>query len=127
MVQIKRNLRSRSDRHDHKEESHEKEHIKHLLNEHYAIELYKMQKKYNRNKKRIFRLLIIGVFFLICYAIISFAFESKFFIEIFGFLFSFTLWQAFEILIYNLSDLRKEREVITQKLIMDVIFDYKAK
>lgn len=108
-------------------ESHEKEQIKHLFNEHYAIELYKIQKKYSRHKNRVFGLLITGLFFLICYSIIVLAFESKLFVEIFGFLFSFALWQAFEKIIYILSDLRKEREAITQKLIMDVIFNSEKK
>ena len=108
-------------------ESHDREMIKHLLNEHYAIELYKIQKEYNRNKNSIFGSLIAGFLFLVGYAIIAFAFDSKFFIEVFCFLFSFTLWHAFEILIYKLSELRTKRESITQKLIMDVIFDSEKK
>lgn len=104
-------------------ESHKKEQIKHLFKEHYAIELYKLQKDYKRYKNRIFKLLLTGLLSLICYSIIALKFNSNLFIEISGFLFSFALWQAFEIIIYNLSDLRKEREAITQKLIMDIIFD----
>ena len=102
---------------------HEQGMVKHIINEHYAIELYKVQKQYNRYKKKVFKLVILGLFFLTCYAIISFHFSSKFFIEVFGFLFSFTLWEAFDTLIYSFSDIKLQRESITQKLLMDIDFD----
>lgn len=98
------------------------ERVKHIINEHYAIELYKIQKKYRRYKNKIFKLVLVGFVCLLCYAVIAFKFSSKFFIEVFGFLFSFTLWQGFETLIYTLSDLKLQREAITQKLIMCVNF-----
>ena len=101
-------------------ETDEKEIIKHLINEHYAIELYKIQRDYKRNKIKTLKLILVGILFLFFYALISFKVASNFFIEVFGFLFSFSLWQAFESLIYTLSDIKLERESITQKLIMDI-------
>ena len=101
-------------------ENYEKEQIKHVISEHYAIELYKAQKDYKRNKIKILRLILVGILFLFFYALISFKFSSMFFIDVFGFLFSFSLWQAFENLIYTLSDIKLKREAITQKLIMNI-------
>ena len=100
--------------------------IKHIINEHYAIELYKMQRKYRRYKRRIFKLALLGTFFLACYGIISLMFSSRFFLEVFGFLFSFTLWEAFDTLIYTLSEIKLHREAITQRLIMEIKFDEKS-
>ncbi len=97
--------------------------VKHIINEHYAIELYKVQRKYNRYKKKVFKLVILGFFFLACYAFIALRFSSKFFIEVFGFLFSFTLWEAFDTLIYSFSDIKLQREIITQKLLMEIDFE----
>jgi hypothetical protein len=97
--------------------------VKHIINEHYAIELYKVQKQYIRYKKKVFKLIILGLFFLLCYALIAFHFSSKFFIEVFGFLFSFTLWEAFDTLIYAFSDIKLKREIITQKLLMEIDFE----
>ncbi len=99
--------------------------IKHIINEHYAIELYKIEKKYKMYKNIIFRLVLSGLLFLSTYALITFNFTSKFFIEIFGFLFSFTLWKALETYIYTLNEIKYERESITQKLIMEIVFDNK--
>ena len=104
-------------------EKEDKENIKHIINEHYAIELYKAQKEYRRYRAKMYKLAILGIFFLILYAVIALTVSSKLFIEILGFLFSFALWQAFENLIYTISDIRLDREAITQKIIMDVIFD----
>lgn len=101
----------------------EKERIKHLISEHYAIELYKTQKQYRRYKNKIVKLIIMGLISLFCYAIITFKFSSKFFIEVLGFLFSFSLWQAFETLIYPLGDIKLKREAVTQKLIMSISFE----
>ena len=101
----------------------DKERIKHIINEHYAIELYKTQKEYKKHKLKILKLMASGVVFLGCYAAIAFNFSSKFLIEVFGFLFSFALWQAFETAIYSLSDAKTERESITQKLVMDIRFN----
>lgn len=101
----------------------DEEKIKHIISEHYAIELHKAQKEYRRYKSKIFKLVLAGAAFMFCYAIISFGHYSDFLIEVFGFLFSFALWQAFETLIYTLSNIKLEREAITQKLVMDIKFD----
>ena len=100
----------------------EKEKVTHIIKEHYAIELYKIQKEYKRNMIKIFRLLLLGLLFLIIYALIAYNTKSKLFIEIFGFLFSFTLWEAFEYLIYDLSDIKRQRKSITEKLLMEIEF-----
>ena len=100
----------------------EKEKVSHIIKEHYAIELYKIQKAYRRSKRQIIALLLLGLFFFIIYALIAYNTKSKLFIEVFGFLFSFTLWQAFEYLIYDLKEIKRNREAITQKLLMDVEF-----
>lgn len=100
----------------------EKEKVSHIIKEHYAIELYKIQKAYRRSKRQIIALLLLGLFFFIIYALIAYNTKSKLFIEVFGFLFSFTLWQAFEYLIYDLNEIKRKREAITQKLLMDVEF-----
>jgi len=104
-------------------DSSEQEKVRHIINEHYAIELYKVQKEYKRYKRRIFSLFLSGVLLLLCYAYITFSSSSFFFLEVFGFLFSFTLWEAFETYIYTLGDIKLEREAITQKLLMDVYFE----
>ena len=99
------------------------EKVKHLINEHYAIELYKAQKEYKKNNIKFIKLIIVGMLFLIFYAIIALSSTSKFFIEVFGFLFSFTLWHAFETLMNTLKDIKIKRESITQKLVMDIVFN----
>ena len=85
-----------------------------------------MQRKYRRYKRRIFKLALLGTFFLACYGVISLMFSSRFFLEVFGFLFSFTLWEAFDTLIYTLSEIKLHREAITQRLIMEIKFDEKS-
>ena len=102
---------------------HDIEKIKHIINEHYAIELYKAQRKYRRHKSRFISLIVFGLIFILCYAVIAFSFESKLFVEIFGFLFSFSLWHAIETYLYKLTDIKYTREEITQKLLMSVTLD----
>ena len=99
------------------------EKVKHLISEHYAIELYKAQKQYKKNNIKFIKLIIVGMLFLIFYAIIALSSTSKFFIEVFGFLFSFTLWHAFETLMNTLKAIKIKRESITQKLVMDIVFN----
>jgi hypothetical protein len=55
--------------------------------------------------------------------IIAYTFNSTLFIEILGFMFSFSLWEALDFVIYNLSDIKRKQEEITQKLLMDIYFD----
>ena len=101
----------------------EEEKVKHIISEHYAIELYKIQKDYRRYKHKIFKLCHLGLIFLLFYAAIALAVSESFFIEIFIFLFSFTLWEAFDTFIYTLSDIKLKREKVTQKLVMAITID----
>ena len=101
----------------------EKERTINIIKEHYAIELYKIQKEYKRYKLKIFVLSLLGILFFAVYSLIAYFTKSKLFIEVFGFLFSFTLWEAFESYIYDLSDIKIARESITQKLLMNVDFE----
>ena len=97
--------------------------FKHILKEHYAIELYKVQKQYTKYKNKIFYLMMIGLLSLFGYAFLYFFTEFDFFMEVFGFLFSFALWEGFDSLIYSFSDIKNEREAVTQNLLIDVIFE----
>ena len=45
---------------------------------------------------------------------------SIMFTEIFAFLFSFSLWEAIDSLIYNLSDTRYEVGNVTQNLLIEI-------
>ena len=101
----------------------EKERTINIIKEHYAIELYKIQKEYKRYKLKIFVLSLLGIIFFAVYSLIAYFTKSKLFIEVFGFLFSFTLWEAFESYIYDLSDIKIVREAITQKLLMNIDFE----
>lgn len=103
----------------------EKENVKHLFKEHYAIELYKIQKQYRRYKSKIVKLILLGAFFLLSYLFISYNFDLAFASEVFVFLFSFSLWEALDCVIYFFSDLKLQREAITQRLLVDVYFEEK--
>ena len=103
-------------------DSKEQEEIEHIISEHYAIELYKIQKKYKRYNTKVVNLLLLGIAFLLAYAIVAITTETVFIKEVIGFLFSFALWEAFDALIYTQSDIKLQRESITQKLIMDIEF-----
>lgn len=97
--------------------------VKHIIKEHYAIELYKIQKKYIKSRNKIIGLSIIGIIAFILYTAIFLYNDSNFLLEVFGFLFTFSLWESFDAYIYNLSDIKGERENITQYLLMKVSFD----
>lgn len=101
--------------------------IRHILKEHYAIELYKIQKQFNKYKKKIISLFCIGVLSVIGYLIIYLNTNLDFFLEVFGFIFSFALWEGFDALIYDFSEIKNEREAVTQNLLIDVDFKYKEK
>lgn len=103
--------------------THEKDTIKHILKEHYAIELYKVQRKYNNIKKKIFGLIIIGLLSLLGYGLLYLYTEFDFFMEVFGFLFSFSLWEGFDAYIYSFNEVKLEREAVTQNLLMIVDFE----
>jgi hypothetical protein len=104
---------------------HDIEKVKHIISEHYAIELYKAQRKYRRYKAKFINQIIAGIIFILCYAIIVFSFKSVFFVEIFGFLFSFSLWHAIETYTLKLVDIKYARQEITQRLLMSISLDNK--
>ena len=97
--------------------------IEHIIKEHYAIELYKIQKEYIKYHNEIFKLIIIGIVSLVCYGFLYFNTTFDFFMEMFCFLFSFALWEGFENIIYDLKDVKDARKDITQNLLMTVTFD----
>ena len=97
--------------------------VKKIIREHYAIELYKSQREYKLNKYKMVTLILLGIIMLSIYAIVYIWTKSAFLLEVFGFLFSFALWQAFEIFMYDLSDIRFNSESIAQKLLMNIDFE----
>ena len=97
--------------------------IKHILKEHYAIELYKVQKKFSKCKIKIFKLITIGILSFFGYTFFFFMNDFSFFTEVMGFLFSFSLWEGFDSLIYYYSDIKTERSDITQNLLINVEFE----
>lgn len=101
----------------------DEENVKKIIREHYAIELYKSQREYKLNKYKMVTLILLGIIMLSIYAIVYIWTKSAFLLEVFGFLFSFALWQAFEIFMYNLSDIRFNSESIAQKLLMNIDFE----
>ena len=96
--------------------------VQHIIKEHYAIELYKVQKEYLKFRNEIIKLIIIGFVCLICYGFLYFFTTFDFFMEMFCFLFSFALWEGFENIIYDFRDVRELRQDITQNLLMHVSF-----
>lgn len=102
----------------------DKELIKHILKEHYAIELYKIQREYVDKKIKVVTLFLTGFLALFCYMFLYLYTNLEFFMEVFGFMFSFALWEAFDLLIYDFTDVKNQREAITQNLLTEVNFDY---
>ena len=82
-----------------------------------------IQKEYQTHKNKIIGLFLLGFLSLLFYAICYYLTKSQFLLEVFGFLFSFSLWQAFEKLIYTLYVLKKDREAIAQRLLINVEID----
>ena len=103
--------------------SNEQGTIKHILKEHYAIELYKIQKKYEKYRNKIIYFILFGILSLILYAISCHLANPVFFQTVFTFLFTFSLWEAMDAIIYAFSQIRYERDAITQNLLMEVVFD----
>ena len=101
---------------------HEQGIIKHLVKEHYSIELYKVQKEYKKTRNKAINLVIVGLTCLLIYLYLVLGLESDVVSEIFVFLFSFSLWESFHTFIYKLSDIRNKREAITQNLLTNVDF-----
>ena len=94
--------------------------IKHTFKEHYAIELYKIQKEYKTHKIKIITLFLFGLLSLLSYLWLYLFTEFDFFMEVFCFIFSFALWEAFDLIIYDFSDVKYEREAITQNLLTEI-------
>ena len=102
---------------------HEQGTIRHILKEHYAIELYKVQKKYTNLKHKVIGLACLGLTSFLLYSFLYFLKDFNYLVEVFGVLFTFSLWEAMDRFIYVLSDVRGEREAITQRLLMNIDFD----
>ena len=105
----------------------EQNQVRDIIKEHYAIELYKIQKEYNKYRNEIFKLVLIGIFSLIFYGFLDLNTTLTFFMEVMCFIFSFALWQAFENIIYDFRDVKETRKDITQNVLMNVTFDEKEK
>lgn len=106
-------------------DSKEQELVKHMLKEHFAIELYKVEKRYKRIKSKIFKLIGIGIVSFISYLLVNLYINYDFFLEVFGFLFSFALWEGLDSILYDYSEVKNDREAICQNLLMNVDFDEK--
>lgn len=96
--------------------------VQHMFKEHYAVELYKIQKAYNKEKTKIvtmfsFGLLTFGLYFILLNFI-----DFEFLFEVLSFIFSFAIWEALDGIIYTLSEIKEERESITQNLLINVTF-----
>jgi hypothetical protein len=96
--------------------------IKHLIKEHYSIELYKIQKEYKKLRNKAINLIIVGFACLLIYLYLVLILESDVISELFIFLFSFSLWEAFHSIIYIISEIKNKREAITQTLLTNVDF-----
>ena len=107
--------------------SKEQELVKHILKEHYAIELYKKQREYLDKKIKVISLFLTGLLTLLCYMFLYLFTDFEFFMEVFGFIFSFSLWEAFDLLIYDFTEVKNQREAVTQNLLTEVDFDYEEK
>ena len=103
--------------------SNEQGMIKHMLKEHYAIELYKVQKEYNELKTRIFFMFLIGIICLVAYLLLYLKTDFAFFLEVFGFIFSFALWEGCDSYIYAFSEIKNDREEVCQNLLINVDFN----
>lgn len=101
----------------------EMESVKLLLEEHYAFELHKAQKEYKRCVSKIVKLIILGLLSLGICGLTSLFMYNSIIYEVLIFIASLTIWEAFDCYIYDLSDIKKEREAVTQKLLIDVYFD----
>lgn len=102
---------------------HEQGIIRHLLKEHYAIELYKVQHEYMKLKKKILGLVCVGILSFGLYTYLYFLDNFNYLGEVFGFLFSFALWEAMDCIIYSFSEIKEQREATTQNLLLNVDFN----
>ncbi|MDO4996637.1 MAG: hypothetical protein Q4E69_05610 [Bacilli bacterium] len=97
--------------------------VKNLFREHYSIELYKAQKEYKSTRNKIIKLICLGFSCFLLYVIFFFNSNFDFFLEVFGFIFSFALWEGFDAMIYSLSEAEDNREAVTQNLLTDIVFE----
>lgn len=97
--------------------------IRSLFKEHYAIELYKTHNEYKEVKNKIIKLILLGIVSFFCYIFLFMNTSFDFFVEVFGFIFSFSLWEGFDAMIYSLTEVKDEREAITQNLLTDIEFE----
>lgn len=105
-------------------DNRDEENVRHIFKEHFAVELYKIQKDYSRCRNKTIGLAVIGLISFIIYILLCLYGNdlSIMFTEIFAFLFSFSLWEAIDSLIYNLSDTRFEVGNVTQNLLIEIDF-----
>jgi len=101
---------------------HEEGIVRHLVKEHYAIELYKVEKEFKKIRNKICKLMLLGIISLFFYIIIFFNTDFQFGIEILGFLFSFSLWEGFTYMINDYKKIKSIREDTTQNLLINVVF-----
>jgi len=104
-------------------DSKDQQSVKHILKEHYAIELYKVQKEYDRCKNRIINLFAIGMGALLLYSFFYFYTDFGYLSTILSFLFTFALMEAIDLYIDKLLVIKKNREDTTQNLLMNITFD----
>ena len=78
-------------------------------------------------KIKVVFLFLTGFFTLLCYMFLYLFTNLQFFMEVFGFIFSFALWEAFDLLIYDFTYVKNQREAITQNLLTEVDFEYVEK
>lgn len=104
-------------------DSHEQGIVRHILKEHYAIELYKAQKEFIATRNKMLKLIAIGGTAFILYTFLFMITDFEFGIEVLGFLFSFALWEGLDSWIYDYHDVKKLREDVTQNLLMNVSFE----
>ena len=101
--------------------------VRHILKEHYAIELYKIQRQYIKCKNKIFILILFGILCFLTYTLLFFLTDFAFFLEVFGFMFTFSLWEAVDCYINDFHDIKSERIGITQNLLLEVDFEHKER
>ena len=102
--------------------SHEQGIVRHVLKEHFAIELYNQQLEYIKYRNKIIFLIVLGLISILLYGLASIVTDSPFILTILSFLFSFSIWEAMDSVIYAFSDIKYNREAITQNLLINVEF-----
>lgn len=102
--------------------SHEQEIIKHILKEHFAIELFKIQQDYFSHRNKAILLIVLGIVSFLLYMLFEYISKTDYSLIIFSFISSFSLWEAMDSIIYTVSEIKYNREAITQNLLIDVEF-----